>query len=206
MQSEAALRRLKAWHAGKPLPLYSTLHFRVAEPEDVLIAAFVRMGGESAPWALAIGHPTDKPEVFAVPEARNRDLVADMMAEVAPLLLAHFRHPDWTDTPVTTPEEPLPIRQLWIPNQSHLDTLHSLAYAYTFTKWGDPARVETLNALGRLCGWLFREAQRPGQMSAMVAKSVLRSCYTFPASELRQSHLGYLLAWLEQKGNREKRL
>jgi hypothetical protein len=52
------------------------------------------------------------------------------------------------------------LRQLWLPNPTHLEMLHHLAYAYTFTKWGGAMRA-TLNALGRACGWLFREAQRP---------------------------------------------
>jgi hypothetical protein len=84
--------------------------------------------------------------------------------------------------------------------------LHALAYAYTFTKWGDPGRAQLLNALGRLCGWLFREAQRPGQVAVISAASALRYAYTFPADDLRQAHLGFLLAWLETRGNRDERL
>lgn len=51
-----------------------------------------------------------------------------------------------------------------MPNPTHLEMLHNLAYAYTFTRFGDPSRVELLNRLGRAAGWLFREAQRPGQI------------------------------------------
>jgi hypothetical protein len=144
--------------------------------------------------------------LLTVPEARNRDLVAEMVADAAPALLEHFGHPAYSKQPIAGPDEPRPLRQLWLPNGSHLDMLHHLAYAYTFAKWGDPARAKTLRALGHLCGWLFREAQRPGQQTVMVATDALRSMYTFPSDDVRQAHLGYLLAWLETKGGREKRL
>ena len=205
MGSDQAVRRLRAWHKGGPLPRYSTIHVPVAKRTDALVLAFVRMAGESAPWGVAVGQRGGPPDIFTVPEARNRGLVADMMAKLAPRLLAHFRHPAYSDA-VTGPDDPLAVRQLWLPNDSHLDMLHALAYAYTFTKWGDPARAHMLNALGRLCGWLFREAKRPGQVAVMSAASVLRCAYTFPADDLRQAHLGFLLAWLETRETRDERV
>ena len=205
MGTDLVIRRLHAWHTGRPLPRYSTIHVPIAKPADALVLAFVRMAGESAPWGVAIGQRGAKPDIFTVPEARNRDLVADMMARLAPTLLVHFRYPAYSDA-VTGPDDPRPVRQLWLPNDSHLDMLHALNYAYTFTKWGEPARAHLLNALGRLCGWLFREAQRPGQVAVNSAASRLRYAYTFPADDLRQAHLGFLLAWLETDGNRDQRL
>ena len=206
MQVDDALRRLKAWHAGKPLPCYQTLHFPIAAPNDVLILAFVRMGGESAPWGAVVGHPGSKPSVLTVPEARNRDLVADMVAKLAPILLRHFRHPEFSNDQVAGLDAQLPLRQLWLPNPSHTDMLHALAYSYTFTKWGSSERARLLNAVGRLAGWLFREAQRAGQVTILAATEALQSAYTFPADPYRQSHLGYLLAWLETRGGRDRRL
>jgi hypothetical protein len=93
-----------------------------------------------------------------------------------------------------------------MPNDSHVAMLHYLAYSYTFTKYGERDRYVVLNALGRLAGWLFREHDRPGQMAVMAATDALRSTYVFPAEDVRQAHLGYLLAWLETAGNRESRL
>jgi hypothetical protein len=206
MQVDQALRRLTAWHAGKPLPLYQTLHFPVAAPNDNLILAFVRMGGESAPWGVAVGHPGAKPTVLTVPEARNRDLVASMVAELAPILLRHFRHPEFSNDQVSGLDRDLPLRQLWLPNPSHTEMLHAIAYSYTFTKWGSPERAHRLNAIGRLGGWLFREAQRAGQVTVMAATDALQTAYTFPADPVRQAHLGYLLAWLETRGGRDRRL
>jgi len=95
---------------------------------------------------------------------------------------------------------------VWLPNSSHLEMLHHMAYAYTFTKFGSASRYTRLNQLGHACGWLFREAQRPGQMVTMVATDVLSEAYTFPAETTRQGHLGFLLAWLSSKGGRDARM
>ena len=166
------------------------------------------MAGESAPWGVAMGYAGTKPSIWTVPEPRNRDLVADMMAACAPGLLTHFRHPAHVPPAerLTGPEERAALRQVWLSNGSHLDMLHALAYAYTFTTFGDPARAQTLNQLGRLSGWLFREAQRPGQVTVMVATDVLRHAYAFPSDNIRQAHLGYVMAWLHTRGGRERRL
>jgi hypothetical protein len=207
MRPDEAIKRLQAWHAGRPLPAYKTRHFAIAKDEDLLIVALVRMGGESAPWGIAWGHPGEKPELRAVPEARNREAVAEMVAKFAPVLLDHYWSPltyDWDGT--TQRDKDLPLRQVWMPNGSHIDMLHFLAYSYTFTKFGDVTRYTTLNALGRLAGWMFREHDRPGQMTVMAATDALRATYIFPSEDVRQAHLGYLLAWLETSGKRDKRL
>lgn len=207
MRSDEAIMRLQAWHAGRPQTAYKTRHFTIVNDKDLLIVAFVRMGGESAPWGIAWGHPGEKPEVLAVPEARNREAVAAMVARFAPVLLDHYWSPtthDWNGA--TQRDKDLPLRQVWMPNASHVDMLHFLAYSYTFTKFGDAERYTTLNALGRLAGWMFREHDRPGQMTVMAATDALRATYVFPAEDVRQAHLGYLLAWLETAGKREKRL
>ena len=214
MTGHQAVRRLMAFAAGKPLPHGETLCVpkpgRTLVPDDALVVAFVRMGGESSPWGVAFGHPGRKPDVLMVPEARTRDYVADMMAEFAPVLLRHVLHPRFDDAgkvEVIGGKRPeLPLRQIWVPNRSHLEMLHCIAYAYHRTRYGSAARQELLRALARACGWLFREANRPGQLFTMVATDVLSEAYTFPADDLRQGHLGFLLAWLNTKGRRGGRL
>jgi hypothetical protein len=207
MRPDEAIRRLHAWHDGRPLTAYKTRHFAIANDEDLMILAFVRMGGESAPWGIVWGRPGQKPEIRIVPEARNRDAVAEMVSKFAPALLRHYWSPlthNWTNA--SKRNDGLPLRQLWMPNGSHADMLHFLAYSYSFTKFGDATRYTILNSLGRLAGWLFREHNRAGQMSVMAATDALKSTYIFPAEDVRQAHLGYLMAWLETKGNRAKRL
>ncbi len=141
-----------------------------------------------------------------MPEARNRDLVAKMLVDFAITLQEHFRHPDLGAPRWTGPGARSEFRQVWLPNGSHLDMLHFLAYTYRSTRTGEPSSVERLNGLGRLAGWLFREAKRPGQVTVMDACEALRRSYIFPAESVRQAHLGFLLAWLRTRGNREQRL
>jgi hypothetical protein len=129
-----------------------------------------------------------------------------MIADIAPVFLEHFRHPDFDNESPSDWREIDTLRQLWLPNPSHLDMLHFLNYTYTFTKWGEKDRASLLSKLGRLAGWLFREAQRPGQLTVMGGTDALREAYTFPAEDVRQAHLGYLLAWLETTGGKDRRL
>lgn len=205
MTADEVVRRLRAFEAGKPLPRGETLQVHRLPNEQVLILAFVKMGGESAPWGVAFGRPGRKPEILTTPEPRTRDDVAEMAVKFAPTLLTHLNHPQFSPWG-PSPEATIPPFQVWLPNASHVEMLHHLAYAYTFTKFGAGSRSIRLNQLGHACGWLFRESQRPGQMIVMVGTEALTSAYTFPAETTRQGHLGFLLGWLETKGGRDARM
>lgn len=205
MTSDEAVQRLRAFQKGRPLPSGEKLRVPRIPSNQQLVLAFVKMGGESAPWGLAYGRPDKAPTILSVPEPRTRDDVAEMMARFAPLLLTHLHHPQYSPFG-PDPEQQVPPLQVWLPNDSHLEMLHHLAYAYTFNRAEDLTRRKKLRALGHACGWLFREAQRPGQMVVMVASRVLREAYTFPAETTRQGHLGFLLGWLETSGGRDARM
>lgn len=214
MKGDDVVRRLMAYAKGKPLPNGETLWVpkpgKSVQRSEMLITAFVRMGGESSPWGVAFGTPDSKPQVLTVAEPRNRDDVAGMMVKFAPVLLEHFLHPQLSKEGREARRIPrkkleLPVRQIWVPTPAHLEMLHCIAYTYHRTKYGLPERLETLQQLSRLCGWLFREGNRVGQTITMVASDVLSEAYTFPADDLRQAHLGFLLAWLQTKGGRAAR-
>jgi len=154
------------------------------------------MGGESLPWGIAYQEYDKEVVVLTVPEPRNRDLVAGMLAEFAPVLLRHFGHPDFLEPALDS--GPMPLRQLWAPNPTHVEMMHLLALRYMYAqKSDDQERLVRLNALGRACAWAFRASQRAGQGLVMTATEVLRGCYSFPSDDLRQAHLGFLLAWLD---------
>jgi hypothetical protein len=197
------VRRLRAYQAGAPLKHGETRRIAIAADDDLMILSFVRMGGESRPWGIGYGHPGVEPTVLCVPEGRDRDLVAKMCAEFAPVLLAHLRAPGYASDDTVPSTDLSPLRQIWVPNPSHLDMLHHMAYAYL--RWNKDQQ-EILRALGRACGWLFREAQRPGQQHVVVATQALTESFTFPAQTVRQQHLGYLLAWLDPNGDRDSRM
>lgn len=198
------VRRLRAWNAGKPLPRGEVINVHVADDDDALIVAFLRMGGESRPWGVAYGTAASGPEFLTVPEGRNRTHVGDMMSEFAGVLLEHFRHPSYSDeTPATYATDSL--RQIWLPGPTHLEMLHYIAAAYARTKWDRPD-IETLHALGNLANCLFLESQRPGQQVVNTATDALQRSYVFPTAPIRQAHLGSLLAWLSGGRTRDSRL
>jgi hypothetical protein len=205
MNTLQVLRRLQAFDEGRALPRGETLHLPIAAPDDTLILSFVRMGGESSPWGLAWGRPGQRPTVATVGEPRNRDFVANLLAGFAPRLLAHVFHPQFSKHVITQDSDPRPLRQLWLPNPSHLEMLHLLEFAYAGARFGDAKRAELLRTFGRACGWLFRESQRPGQTSVIVATEALRESFVFPSQDTRQGHLGFLLAWLDPGRDRVTR-
>lgn len=195
------IRSLEAYRAGRPLPRGKKLRQTIASPQETLIVAFVRMGGESLPWGIAYGKPGEAPKLLTVPDPRKRDQTADMMSRFAPDLLRHLGHPAFGDG--TTPG------QIWFPNPSHFDMCHNLAFAYTWTKGGGTSSSdgirESLRGLGRAAHWLFLEGNRPGQQAVIIATDALRSAFTFPVEQVRQGHLGYLLALLSTTGDRKDR-
>jgi hypothetical protein len=201
------VRRISAYAEGRPLPSGATIHLATPPDDDVLVMALVRMGGESLPWAIGVGHPGRKPEIFSVPDPRVRDDVAAMLTKLTPRLCAHFDSPQYSGSGVSSEDsaDDVPVRQLWLPNGAHVDLLHMLNQRYTFARAGDPERAANLRALGRLCGFLFREAGRVGEATIIDATTAMREAFTFPADDLRQQHLGFLLA-LMAGGMREERL
>jgi hypothetical protein len=200
------VRKLRAWDAGRPLPRYDTLHHAVMPQDQVLIVAFVRMAGESRPWALAWGHPGADPSFVSVPDGRVRDDVAEMCAGFAEVLLEHLRVHNWTYDPVDAKADPSELRQVWVPNGQHVAMLHQLSYTYSQTKFGG-INQDILRALGRVSGWLFREASRTGSQHLVSASQALGEAYAFPAQDARTAHLGYQLAWLTtDDGGRDARV
>lgn len=187
------------------MPRYSTLHQTIAADEDTFVVAFVRMAGETRPWGIAFGRPGAEPALLAVPDGRSRDDVSQISAAFARELLRHLHTPGFSSDAAPDAETSRPLRQVWLPNDSHREMLHHLAYAYATTTFGEENR-QALNALGRTCGWLFRESERAGQQHVVVAARALADAYVFPCDDVRQAHLGFLLAWLETPGDRDERL
>jgi len=198
------VRRIWAWSDGKPSPRGETVNVHIGDDDDALIVAFLRMGGESRPWGVAFGKCNEEPTILTVAEGRNRTNVADMMIEFAPVLLEHFRHPQYSSDSLMN-WEVNSHRQIWLPGPTHVEMLHYIALSYARTKW-DRDGVETLKALGNLANCLYIDQQRPGQQTIRTASHALQESYVFPASAVRQAHLGYLLGWLQGGKSRDARL
>ena len=205
MRTREVARRLEALDAGRPLPASDTQPLAVGDDSECLILAFVRMGGEALPWGVAAADLTGPIQFWTVPEPRDRDQVAAMLAEVTPVLIRHLQHPEVDTSGLVERAEHLPVRQLWVPNGSHTAMLHMLNLRYTFARRGPEDRIPLLNTLGRTAGWLFRDAQLPGRLNLVDAGAALRACFVFPTDEIRAQHTGYLLTLLTTEGSFDAR-
>ena len=118
-----------------------------------------------------------------------------MLMDLTPSLAAHLQSAQWSESGVAFEEDQskVPLRQIWVPNGSHVQMLHMLNLRYTFAQAGDPERAAALRSLGRLSGYLFREAVRLGQATIIDSTAALQEAFTFPADDLRQQHVGFLL-------------
>lgn len=191
--SEDVADRLKAWAVGKPIPRFQTKCFEIAR--DPYVVALVRMGGEGRPWAIASGPAGDSPTLRSVADPRIQPTVAPIVESLGMDLLRVF--PVTQESNSTDP-------QLWLPDPSHLELLHHMAFAYAYEHWPLPD-MRRLNRAGKLFNALFLQSTHPAQNVVVTATEVLRSMYTFPATPARQGHLGFLIAWLVEHGDRALR-
>lgn len=194
------VRKIRAFQEGKPLSRRKMKSVALIEPEKTIFISFVRMGGEALPWGIAWGHPGDKPKLAIVSDPWVRDDLADTLKEFENGLAQIIGHPS-SENKTKNPKF-----QIFLPNGSHLEMLQNIAFRYMFATRGELEHKETLNRLGRICNFLFQESQRPGQQVVHVMSEVLKEHFTFPADDLRQGHLGFLMALLNTKGDLNARL
>lgn len=204
--NRALIRRLRAWSVGAPVARGTTIHTHISKPESRFLLAFVRMGGESRPWGVAWKKGTATTKFRSVGEPRVREFVDEMLLELAADLSEHLWHPEHYEFDQPTAKSPIDVTllpQVWVPNSSHIDMLHFLAYSYT-RRSGEGEDDLSLRLLGRTAMHLFLESRRPGQQIVLDASRALRSAFDFPCEDARQAHLGLLVAWLENRGHRDR--
>jgi len=208
VNNRALVRRLRAWSVGGPVAKGTTVQVGISDPKNRFLLAFIRMGGESRPWGVAWKSGTGAIKVRTCAEPRMRDFVDEMLLELSEDLAAHLGHP-YYDTVVQPGKDHRvaqgELPQVWVPNSSHIDMLHFLAYAYIRRK-GDTEADVSLRMLGRTSLHLFLESRRPGQQLIIESSAALRSAYDFPCEDARQGHIGLLLSWLENRTNRDRGL
>jgi hypothetical protein len=190
------IKKLSAFQQGRPVELTEKLSTIKSPDNSVFSLAFVRMGGESIPWGIALKIPGKEPEYFICPDPRKRTELSKTITEFGERILFHFNKIIHKDSP-----------QIWLANPSHLDMLHFIALRYLWTKFELPGEeipgthAQKLKAIGRLANILFYTSQIPGQTLIHVATESLKSDFAFPTDDYRSSHLGYLMAWLTAKGD-----
>jgi len=124
------IERLKSFREGKALPHGTRRNVLISAKDRTLLLVFVRMGGESIPWAVGYGRPGKPPTILAVAEPRNRDLMAQMLRPLARVLLDQLQL-------MTSPGAEARCAQVWLPGSAHLEMLHHIALRYTFARRGE---------------------------------------------------------------------
>jgi hypothetical protein len=194
MPMREVVRKLRAYEKGQALPRFSTKH--VGYSKDPIHVAFVRLSGETRPWAVGWIIDGKRNFSFAV-DGRRFDQVREMLHDFADDLLQYFRVAGVTwdaidlDNLPDLGEHP----QLWLPAASHLDMLHYLSYAYWRSVLTDDNK-DDMTAFARLCGHLFRESSYPGQQLVCDAARVLRDLYVFPADDSSLGNVNAALTWI----------
>ena len=200
MSIREIVRQLNSVKAGTPIHRYSTMHLRI--DENPMVVAFIRMAGESRPWAIAFGRLLDaSPKVLSIADGRNRLAVAEMCEEFAEDLLEYFRVAGYTWDPIT--KENLMVGdlpQIWVPSARHVEMFHHLQYAFWRVRKGDD-RTKPITVFARLCGWLFRESTKVGQQAVVDTAKLFRDSYVFPADTASLGHLGTCIAWFKPSNN-----
>ncbi len=197
MKLAEVMQRIEAWGRGAPVPIGETLPWPRVAAADRLIVAFVRMAGEARPWGVIVGHPGEEPAILTVPEPRDAAELARIALAFAKIVLPHLPNPERASEAEKADIAAVATRrQLWMPGATHVEMLHLLDYRFSRGRALEEASARELHALGRACGWLFRESTRPGQVRVFDATQRLREAFAIPAEDARQAHLGFVLAWL----------
>jgi hypothetical protein len=183
--------RLRAHLLGRPVLRLGRVPAPPVETSERMLVAFLRMGGESSPWAIGWKCGDGPVEFRSVPEARRRSDVAAMVAEFGVALESHFADGGH--------------RQVWVPGGTHLEMFHFLALRYVPARKAEPGLLATLQRTGRRAAELFESAHNPNRATCLDATARLKELFTFPCEPIRENHLGYLLGWLAP-GDRARRL
>ena len=207
MRTSGVLQRIDAWRAGAPIERGEALPWPKVDDGERLIVAFLRMAGEARPWGIAAGRPGEEPTVLTAAEPRDAGELAKLALAFGAILLPHVPHPEHAGSPEAPMSgEAAARRQLWMPGPTHVEMLHLLDYRFSRANAREDTDARALSKIGRACGWLFRESTRPGQVRVLDATATLREAFAIPAEDVRQQHLGFLLAWLTATGPREARV
>lgn len=176
--------RLLAHLKQEPILRVASNPYRIGDTASRMVAAFVRMGGESSPWGVAWKIGRGKTQFRFAPEPRNRAAVQDMLVDFARALDDHFADGE------------LDLPQLFLPGPTHAEMLHFLAIRHTRGTTGDAGMLADLQRMGRRCYQLFDATNNANRTHCLDMTAVLRRLYAFPCEPAREAHLGYLMAWL----------
>ncbi|MEV7419165.1 hypothetical protein [Streptomyces sp. NPDC089919] len=210
------LARLEAVEAGRAVPLATVRHRHLSDRPLVLVP-LTTAGEAGAPLGALAGTDPDRPELFVVPQPRDRDLRWQFLAGLAGTVLPYlegyadaFETLERTTTdPVTKEKVPTTVElcldapQIVVPNRAGVEYVRLLGRSMRFrrtaeddpdTPYPAPPRVPLL---GRWFTHLGERARVPGSALLLSATDLLGRHWATGQSTLEDQHLGALLGWLD---------
>nr|WP_206442156.1 hypothetical protein [Streptomyces boncukensis] len=210
-----ALARMEAAACGRAQPLATARHRHLAERPMVFVP-LTTAGETGAPLGALVGTDRESPELFTVPQPRDRDLRFAFLARLADTLLPHLEScqddVELVERKETDPESGKRVTvqtelcadapQLLVPNGPGVDFVRLLGRSMRFRRTAEEAPDSAYPAPPRvplLGRWLTHYAERarvPGSSLLLPLTGLLTRHWATGQSHLEDQHLGALLAWI----------
>lgn len=210
-----ALARMEAVATGAARPLATVRHRHLAARPLVLVP-LTTAGETGAPLGAMLGTDRAAPELFTVPQPRDRDLRFTFLERLAEALLPHLEscqdEVEFVERKETDPDTGKRVTvqaelctdapQVLVPTGPGIDVVRLLGRSMRFRRTAEedpeaphpaPPRVPLL---GR---WLTHYAERarvPGSSLLLSMTDLLTRHWATGQSRLEDQHLGALLAWI----------
>ncbi|WP_369204135.1 hypothetical protein [Streptomyces sp. PU-14G] len=210
-----ALARMEAVACGRARPVATVRHRHLAERPLVLVP-LTTAGENGAPLGVMLGTDPAAPEIFTVPQPRDRDLRFAFLDRLAEAVLPHLEscqdEVELVERKETDPETGKRVTveaelctdapQLLVPTGPGVDFVRLLGRSTRFRRTAeeDPESEHPapprLPLLGRWLSHYGERARVPGSSLLLSMTGLLTRHWATGQSHLEDQHLGALLAWL----------
>ena len=203
MSTLTSLARAIAVDRGRAQPSCTVRHVHVSDRPLVLIP--LALAGEAnAPLAAMVGDRPEAPNLFIVPEPRDRDqrfaFAANMAAVIIPYLTGYLPADlgtRFTQDPAAA-ETPADAPQLLVPNPAAIAFTRLLGRSTRFRRTEGPYAVpESVPVLGRWLTFFTERAEHPASSLMLAATDALTMHWATGQSPVEDRNLGALLGWID---------
>ncbi|MFI8853722.1 hypothetical protein ACIGW3_26500 [Streptomyces sp. NPDC053499] len=211
----SALARMEAAACGRARPVATVRHRHLAERPLVLVP-LTTAGENGAPLGAMLGTDRSAPEIFTVPQPRDRDLRFAFLGQLAEAMLPHLEscqdEVELVERKETDPETGKRVTveaelcaeapQVLVPTGPGVDFVRLLGRSMRFRRTAeeDPGAEHPVPPRVPLLGrWLTHYGERarvPGSSLLLSMTGLLSRHWATGQSRLEDQHLGALLAWL----------
>lgn len=173
--------QIHALENGRAVPVAGVK--RTVILDDAHIVVPLAMSGEDATLhAVAIGRPWQEPELFIIPDPRNRDDQYALLEALETIFTPMFQ----------VAQQSGRFPQIIVASAPAVDHIDILA---TRLRASDDSPAVT--RLGNWLTWFADRAPIPGQLAVISATALLREHFAVGQDDMENEHLGAVLAWHE---------